>query len=61
MRMKVGEVARLHAWLESKGLKQDHSVDIEIDDTVLGGTVIAKVKMTEDEGIFIDLTDYTDW
>jgi hypothetical protein len=61
MRMNVGEVMKLAKWLEAKGLESTHQVDIETTATGIGTHVEAKVKMTEDEGIFIDLTDYDSW
>lgn len=61
MRMSVGEVMKLAKWLETKGLKDNHEVIIETTATGIGTAVEAKVKMTEDEGLFIDLTDYDSW
>lgn len=61
MRMSVGEVMKLAKWLESKGLKSTHEVEIESTETGIGNHLEAKIRMTEDEGLFIDLTDYDTW
>lgn len=61
MKLSVGEVMKLAKWLETKGLKDTHEVIIESTATGIGSVVEAKVRMTEDEGIFIDLTDYDTW
>ena len=61
LKMTVGEIARLHEWLQKTGLKEDHYVDLEEDPTVLYGYLVAKVRLTKTEGIFIDLKDDIDW
>jgi adenylosuccinate synthase len=61
MKISVGEVLKLAKWLETKGLKETHEVIIETTSTGIGTCVEAKVRMTEDEGLFIDLTDYDSW
>jgi hypothetical protein len=61
MKMSVGEVLKLAKWLETKGLKETHEVIIETTQTGIGTCVEAKIRMTEDEGLFIDLTDYDSW
>lgn len=61
MRMNVSEVRKLAKWLETKGLKDTHQVFIEYTETGIGQVLVAKVKMTDDEGIYIDLSDYENW
>lgn len=61
MRMSVNEVMKLARWLEKKGLKDTHEVVIEYTETGIGQVLVAKVKTTDDEGLFIDLSDYENW
>jgi hypothetical protein len=58
----VGEILDLAAWLERNGLKRTHRVVVEQDvGNGIGTATQASVKMTESEGIFIDITDYDTW
>lgn len=61
MRISVGEIATLAAWVEKQGLKSNHEVRLEQTQTGIGNAIIAKIRMTEDEGIFKDITDYDCW
>jgi hypothetical protein len=62
MEMNIGEVLDLAAWLEKHGLKRTHRVVIEQEcGNGIGTATQARVKTTESEGIFIDITDYDVW
>ena len=61
MRISVGEIATLAAWVEKQGLNSNHEVRLEQTQTGIGNAIIAKIRMTEDEGIFKDITDYDCW
>lgn len=61
MRMSVKEINTLAKWCEEKNMKDNHEVIIETTQTGIGSHVEARVRLTETEGIFIDLTDYDSW
>jgi len=62
MEMNVGEILDLATWLEKHGLKRTHRVVIEQEwGNGIGTATQARVKTTESEGIFIDITDYDVW
>jgi hypothetical protein len=61
MRISVGEIATLAAWVEKQGLKSNHTVRLEQTQTGIGNAITAKILMTDDEGIFKDITDYDTW
>lgn len=61
IKLSVGEITKLAKWLETKNLKDNDEVIISTEATGIGTSVEAKIKITEDEGIFIDLTDYDNW
>lgn len=56
--MNVGEIMDLARWVEQKGLAKNHRVEITFSHIGIGTAIQALTKMTETEGIFIDITDY---
>jgi hypothetical protein len=61
LKMSAGELADLAAWVEKQGLKRNHEVHLEQAQTGIGTTLVAKIHLTEDSGIFKDFTDYESW
>jgi hypothetical protein len=61
MEISVGEIMDLAAWVEKQGLKRSHPVTVEYTQTGIGTALEAKIKLTEDSGIFKDFTDYESW
>ena len=59
--LSISELCKLADWVEAKNLKPNQSVTIESIATGIGCVLIAKVKTSEDEGIFYDLTNYDTW
>jgi len=59
--MNVGEIMDLARWVEQKGLAKNHRVEISFSHTGIGTAIQALTKMTETEGIFVDITDYDCW
>jgi hypothetical protein len=58
----VGEILDLAVWLEKNGLKRTHRVIVEQETgNGIGTATQARVRVTESEGIFIDITDYDVW
>ena len=62
MEMCVGEILDLAAWVEKLGLQRKHHVVIEQSSGGgIGFATQAQVKTSENEGVFIDITDYDMW
>jgi hypothetical protein len=62
MTLCVGEIMELAAWVEKQGLKRTHRVEVEQDNNSgIGTSTVAKIRMTEDSGIFKDITDFDLW
>jgi hypothetical protein len=61
LKMSAGELADLAAWVEQQGLKRNHEVRLEQVQTGIGCTLVGKIHLTEDSGIFKDFTDYDTW
>ena len=60
--MSVKEVMNLASWIKLKDFSESHLVvTIESEDTGIGNCLEAKVKLSENESLCYDFTDYEAW
>lgn len=61
MKLTIGDVRRILEWAEQKSLTDATPMEISQTSGPIGDTLKIKVKTSENEGIWADLTDYDSW
>jgi len=61
IKLNVKEIRKLYSWIEANELKDAVQIKIYVEHTGIGDAIRATVNVSEDEGRFIDLTDYDSW
>lgn len=61
VKLNVREIKKLASWVQANDLKDRQQVTISVEQTVIGPGIKAHYEVTEDEGRYIDLTDYDSW
>ena len=61
MKLNVREIKKLASWVQANDLEDQQQVTISVEQTGIGPSTKASYEVTEDEGRYIDLTDYDSW
>lgn len=61
IKITVREIKKLAAWIQANDLQAKQLITIAVEQTGIGPSIKASYEVTEDEGRYIDLTDYDSW
>ena len=61
VKLSVSQLEKLLTWLKANDMKPERLVVIREASTGIGPAIRAEVEITEDEGRYIDLTEYENW
>ena len=61
VKLNVREIKKLASLVQVNDLKDRQQVTISVEQTGIGLSIKASYEVTEDEGRYIDLTDYDSW
>lgn len=61
IKLNIKEIRKLATWVQSNDLKDQQQITISVEQTGIGPSVKASYEVSEDEGRYIDLTDYDSW
>jgi hypothetical protein len=61
VKLSTSQLEKLLSWLKANDVKPDQQIKILETATGIGPHVRAELEITEDEGRYIDLTDYASW
>lgn len=61
MKLTISDVRRILKWVDQKSLTDATPMEIILTSSPIGDTLEVKVETSENEGIWVDLTDYDSW